>query len=320
MNTPRLKWIGKRLFKKAGEDDISGSAAELAYRFFLAVFPFFIFLAALGGFGASALDVQNPTDEVMNALGDSLPDDASSVLRTQLEGVLEQRNGGLLSISIVGALWAASSGMQALMKKTNAIYGVKETRPFWMKAAVGVGLTLAGAGLLLVAFFVFFAGQVYGPQIAGEVGLSGTAAILANLARLPFVLVMILLAVAFLFWRAPNTSLPMKWLSPGAVFFAVGWLIATLLFGLYVANFSSYNETYGALGGVVVLLIWFYMTSLLLLLGAELNVVLAEEFEPEAVETSTGDKREREVVTSGATSTERSRNPVGASSDGRNKT
>jgi membrane protein len=306
MNTPRLKWIGKRLFKKAGEDDISGSAAELAYRFFLAVFPFFIFLAALGGFGASALDVQNPTDEVMNALGDSLPDDASSVLRTQLEGVLEQRNGGLLSISIVGALWAASSGMQALMKKTNAIYGVKETRPFWMKAAVGVGLTLAGAGLLLVAFFVFFAGQVYGPQIAGEVGLSGTAAILANLARLPFVLVMILLAVAFLFWRAPNTSLPMKWLSPGAVFFAVGWLIATLLFGLYVANFSSYNETYGALGGVVVLLIWFYMTSLLLLLGAELNVVLAEEFEPEAVEASTGDKREREVVTSGETTTERS--------------
>jgi membrane protein len=312
VKTSRLKSIGKRLFKKVGEDDVSGAAAELAYRFFLAVFPFFIFLAALGGFAASALDVQNPTDEVMDALGDTLPEDAAGVLRTQLEGVLEERNSGLLSIGILGAVWAASSGIGALMKKTNVIFGVDETRPIWMKYAIAVGLTLAGAGLLLVAFSVFFAGQIYGPQIAGEVGLSGTTATLVNLARLPVAVLIILMAVAFLFWRAPNTNLPIKWLTPGAVFFALAWLVATLLFGFYVSNFSSYNATYGALGGVVVLLIWFYLTAFLLLLSAELNVVLAEEFDPEAVDTDVSDKRQRERETEGRTRTEGRRVPTTA--------
>jgi membrane protein len=277
----RLVWLGKRLVKEIGEDDLSGASAELAYRFFLALFPFFIFLAALGGFVASAFDIANPTDEVMNRLGDSLPEDASSVLRTQLESVIEQRNTGLASIAIVGAIWAASSGIGSLMKAMNRIFEVKETRPLWLKYGTAVGLTVLGAGLLVTSFTLFFVLQVYGTRIADELGLSSAGNVGLTVAGYVLPVIGVMIAVAILYWQAPNTNYPIRWISPGAVVFTVSWLVGSFLFGLYVANFGSYNATYGALAGVVILLIWFYLTGFLLLLGAEINVILTQAYEPE---------------------------------------
>jgi membrane protein len=268
--------FGKRLKDKVGEDDIGGAAAEMAYRFFLALFPFFLFLAALGGFVASALNIDNPTDEVMDLIGDSLPEDSASVLRTQLEGVIDQQNAGLLSIGIVGAIWASSAAFKALMKNMNRIHEVDESRSLVARYAISLGLTLLSAGLLVGAFAVFFIGQIYGPEIAGEIGLEDTASGLLSLARWPVAVVMVMVAMAFMYWLAPNTAMKLRWISPGAVFFTLGWVVASFAFGLYVSNFGSYNATYGALGGVVVLLIWFYITAYLILLGAEVNAVVAE--------------------------------------------
>ena len=268
--------FGKRLKTKVSEDDVSGRAAEMAYRFFLAIFPFFIFLAALGGFTASIFDVENPTDEVMSLVGDSLPEDSSSVLRTQLESVIEQRNPGLLSIGVLGAIWASSSGINGLMKNMNRIYAVGESRSMVMRYTISLGLTFMSAGLLVTAFIVFFIGQIYGTEIAGEVGLSETASTALTLARWPAAIALVIFAMAFMYWLAPNAPMKLQWISPGALFFGLTWVVASFLFGVYVSNFGAYNATYGTLGGIVVLLIWFYLTSFLILLGAEINAVLTE--------------------------------------------
>jgi membrane protein len=276
-------FLAKRLFKEAGEDDLSGLAAELAYRFFLALFPFFIFLTAAGGFVADYANVKNPADEVMDWLGDALPEDASSVLRSQLEGVTESRSGALLSFGILAAIWAASAGIGSVIKGMNRVYEVKEQRPMLTRYGLSVGLTLLGGVSIIGAFVLLVGGQVAGMALAEEIGLEGAAATLFTLARWPIVIGLLVLAVAFLYWAGPNVDLPFRWISPGAVVFTIGWLAASYVFGLYVANFGSYNATYGSLGGIVVLLIWFYLTAFILMLGAEINAVLAQEAAPAEV-------------------------------------
>jgi membrane protein len=277
----RLVDLGKRLFKEVGEDDLSGGATELAFKLFLALFPFFIFLAALGGFIASAFGVDNPTDRIMNTLGSSLPPDASSMLTREVDGVVSNRNPALLSVGIIGAIWAASSGIGTIMKTTNRVYGVKETRPIWKRYLLAIGLTVLGGTLLIAAFVLAVLGEVFGRKLAGEIGLEGTAAVLLKLARWPVVILLSMVATAFLYWAAPNLKLPFKWISPGAVLFSIGWIVVSFFFALYVSKLGSYNATYGTLGTVVVLLTWFYLTSFILLLGAELNAVLAEEEVPD---------------------------------------
>ncbi|HXH21790.1 MAG TPA: YihY/virulence factor BrkB family protein [Dehalococcoidia bacterium] len=283
-NGKGLLSYGRRLAKEVSDDDLSGLAAELAYRFFLALFPFFVFLAAAGGLAADLAGVQNPADEVMDWLGDTLPEDASSVLRTEMEGVIEERDEALLSAGILGAIWAASSGVGSVIKGMNRVYEVKEARPLWKRYAMSVGLTVFGGLAIIAAFVILVGGQVGGLALAGEIGLRGAAAALFTLARWPVVVGLLLLAVAFLYWLAPNADLPFKWITPGAALFTVGWLLVSFLFGLYVANFASYGATYGTLGGVVVLMVWFYLTAFLLLLGAQVNAVLAREAAPSDVQ------------------------------------
>jgi len=286
MKLPRLKslrptipdkgplGVGKQLAKEVGQDDIGGLAAALAYRFFLALFPFFIFIVALAGFITHILDIQNPTDRIINTIGDTLPSDVTSVLRGQLEEVINSRNAALLSVGLAGTLWAAASGVGSLMRAMNRVYGVPETRPLWERYLLSVGLT-AFAGLMLVAaFLVLVVWQAFGTKIADKIGLGGVAAALFPLMRWPVSVLLILLAAGILYRLTPNTRLTLRRILPGAVLFTTVWLVATYVFGVYVAHFASYNSTYGALGGVVVLLVWFYLTAFILLVGGELNAVL----------------------------------------------
>lgn len=197
-------------------------------------------------------------------------------MRAQLEGVINSRNAALLSVGLVGTLWAASSSVGALMKAMNRAYGVRETRPAWERYALALGLTTF-AGLLIVAsFFVFVVFQASGTKIADKMGLGGVGAALLPLVRWPLAIVTILLASGIIYRVAPNTRLSLRRILPGTVLFTAVWLIATELFGLYIAHSTSYNSTYGTLGGVVILLVWFYLTAFVLLVGAELNAVLEQ--------------------------------------------
>ena len=266
--------VGKRLMTEVKYDDVSGLAAELSYRFLLALFPLFIFIAALSGFITDILSIKNPSGEILQRIGDTLPADAASVLEGQLATLFEEQQGGLLSFGIVTALWAASGGMKSTMKAMNRAYDVDETRPFFKKTALAIGLTLFTGIFFVGAFALAVVGGAVAGAIADASGVGGLVQVLFQLVRFVGAVVCIGVAAAFLYWAAPNTSIPFRWISPGSIMFVIVWLLATVGFGFYVANFGSYNATYGALGGVVVLLLWFYITAFILLAGAELNALL----------------------------------------------
>ncbi len=266
--------LGKQVATQVNEDDIGILASALAYRFFLALFPFAIFLAALAGFVTRIFSIKNPTDRIINTIGSTLPSDVTSVLRTQLEGIISSRNVALLSVGLVGTLWAATGGVNALIKATNRAYNVTETRPVWERYALAIALTVLAGVMILASFLVFVIFQTYGTKIADKIGLGGVGVTLLPLVRWPVAIVIILLTAGIIYRVAPNAQLSFKRVLPGTLLFATVWLIATELFGLYIAHSNSYQSTYGTLGAFVILLVWFYLTAFILLVGAELNAVL----------------------------------------------
>ena len=145
--------IGLKVFKEAGTDDISGAATELAYKLFLALFPFLIFLTALGGFSSSLFGVADPTTEIMDSIGPSIPDESEAMIRKEITSVTDQKSTALLSFGIVGTIWSASSAMGAIMKGLNRIYDVEESRPMFRRYGVALALT-ASAGLFIVVSVV----------------------------------------------------------------------------------------------------------------------------------------------------------------------
>lgn len=279
MTAPAIR-VGKRFVEDFMEDDVLGLSAELAYRFLFAVFPFGIFLAALGAFVAQWIGIADPTEQILDALGDNLPPDVAQTIRPQLEAVIGQTQPGLLTFGAVGALWAATGGTNALIKAMNRAYEVEEGRPFIKKTAMAVGLTLLASAGILVSFVTIVGASVLTEQIAEEIGLSGDAFDLLTLLRWPVVFVLLAVAVGLLYRLAPNLRPPWRWCFAGGALFALGWLVATAGFAFYVANFSNYGNTYGALGGVIVLMLWFYLSAVVLVGAAELVAVALKELDP----------------------------------------
>ena len=269
--------------KESVTDDVTGLAAELAYRFFLALFPFVIMLAALSGFIADALGVENPTERIVDNFASTLPPDTASVLERQINEVITNKNVGLISIGLLGALWAAGGGMGALIKALNRAYDVPETRPFWKRTLLALGMTLSAGVAVMAAFIILVGAGAWGEEIAGWFGADRAFTVALMVVRWPIALLLIMAAVALLYRIAPNIDQKFHLVSAGAVLFALVWLPATFAFSIYVSNFGSFNATYGALGGVVVLLLWFYVSSVVLLVGAELNAMIHAQVDEEGV-------------------------------------
>jgi membrane protein len=273
--------FAKRLAREFGSDDVSGLAAELSYRYFLALFPFLIFLAGLGGFIADVVGANDPTGSVMRSIGDALPPDARSVLETQVRSVLKSHSAGLLSFGIIAAIWASSGAMKAMIKAMNRAYNVPETRSFWQTTLLAIGMTVAATIGIVGALIVYASTTGWVGTIAGWFGAGRAFEVAVLVARWPLIVLLVLGGVGLLYRLAPNLYVPFKWITPGSVLFTTVWIGATLGFGLYVTHFGSYNKTYGALGGVVVLMTWLYLTNFLLLAGAELNAMLDAELDPQ---------------------------------------
>ena len=279
----------RRLIAQIVDDEVPDLAAGLAYRFLFALFPFAIFLAALAAFAAPAMGLGDPTGTILGGLSDNLPPDIANELRPQLEVVLGTTRPGLLSIGAAVALWAAASGIGSVIAAMNKAYDVRETRGFLHRTGLALGITLLGSVGILLAFVTIIGGSVITAEVASRLGLDSTTWSVIALLRFPLVLVVVSLAVAMLFKLGPNVSISVRWAIAGGAVFAVGWVVGTVLFGLYVANFGNYSNTYGALGGVVILLLWFYLTGLLLLIAAEVTSMLAREREPQVIEARRGE-------------------------------
>ena len=292
MEMPKFLDFPKQVVQQVMEDEVPDLAAGLSYRFLFAVFPFGIFLAALAAFVAQATGLGDPTQQILSAIDDNLPPDVAAQIAPQLESVLGQTRPALLSIGALLALWAATGGVSSLMSAMNTAYDVEETRGFVGKLVRALLLTILGSIGILVAFVTIVGGSIVTEQAVSVLGIGPGAWAAISLLRYPLMLALVAFAVAALFRFGPNVAVSFRWTLVGGIVFAVGWLAAAAVFGLYVANFGSYANTYGALGGVIVLMLWFYLTAVLLLVAAEVTAVLAKQHEPEVVDARRAETNE----------------------------
>lgn len=284
MSKDRLRTIATRFAQDVRDNDVGGLSAELAYRYLFALFPFGLFVTALGVFVAGWLGIANPAEQIVSALDDNLPPDLAASIQPELEHVIGSTRPELVSLGALGALWAATGGTNALIKAMNRAYNVEETRPFRHRLVLAVGLTLlAGAGII-VSFVTIVGGALITEQIAEQFGLTGAAWTLVTILRWPAVFALLVVAVAVLYRLAPNVRVSWRWNLAGAAIFALGWLAVTFALAWWIGNVAGYGATYGSLGSVIVLMLWFYVTGLLLVGSATLIAVIAHVLEPEQLQ------------------------------------
>jgi membrane protein len=262
----------KRTVREFKEDNLTDWAAALTYYGVLAIFPALIVLVSvLGLVGSSA------TQPLIDNLGTVAPGPAKEIFTSAIENLQGDQGaaGVLFVVGLLGALWSASGYVAAFMRASNAIYDMEEGRPVWKTLPVRVGLTLVLLLLLALSTIAVVLTGGLAEKVGDLIGLGDTAVTVWNIAKWPVLLVVVSFMFALLYWAAPNVKQPgFRWVSPGGILAVIGWLIASAAFAFYVANFGSYNKTYGALGGVVVFLVWLWISNIVILLGAEFNAEL----------------------------------------------
>jgi membrane protein len=250
-------------------DEMSTYASALAYQMLFSLFPFILFLIALIGFlhlpdFFSWLRLQS---ELV------LPPQALEQVNPVIDQ-LQQSKGGLLSVGIVIALYTASAGVRLMMSAMNAAYDVVEGRPLWKRFPLSIIYTVGIAGMLLIAAALMVLGPQVMSWIAAQVGLEYFIVTLWTIARWPVIVILLMVAVALIYYVMPDVKQEFRFITPGSVLAVVVWIIASLGFGLYVKEFANYNAMYGSIGAIIVLLLYFYISAAVLLLGAEMNAVI----------------------------------------------
>ncbi len=265
----------KRTVREFREDNLTDWAAALTYYSVLAIFPAMIVLVSvLGLVGESA------TQPLIDNLGTVAPGPAKEIFTSAIQNLQGDQGaaGVLFVVGLLGALWSASGYVAAFMRASNAIYDIEEGRPIWKTLPVRVALTLVLLFLLAISTIAVVLTGGLAEKVGDLIGLGSTAVSAWNIAKWPVLLVVVSFMFAMLYWAAPNVKHPgFRWISPGGVLAVIAWLIASGAFALYVSNFSSYNKTYGALGGVIVFLVWLWISNIVILLGAEFNAELERE-------------------------------------------
>jgi membrane protein len=265
-------WLGvlKRTVTEFQDDALTDWAAALTYYAILSIFPGLIVMLA-------AFSLIGDEDTAKRAVDEIAPGNVGESVQgflTELQA--GQHSAGLLAIvGLLGALWSASGYVSAFMRASNAIYDVPEGRPIWKTIPVRLGVTIA-TGILLVisAMIVVFTGGI-AERVGGWLGVGSQAVLVWDIVKWPVLVVLISLMLAILYWAAPNARHGgFRWVSPGGVLAVLVWIVASAAFALYVANFASYNKTYGTLGGVIAFLVWLWISNIAVLLGAEFDAEL----------------------------------------------
>jgi membrane protein len=270
LTKPSLMYVLRQTLGEFSRDQCTDLAAALTYYSVLSVFPALVVVVSLlGVIGQS----EKTADTILQLVGDVSPGEAANTLRQPIEQLVAAPSAGFaLVIGIVGALWSASGYVGAFGRAMNRIYEVEEGRSA-IKLRIQQ-LLLTFASLVVVSLVVLML-TISGPvaeAIGGALGLGETAVTIWNIARWPVLLILVIAGVALLYHSSPNVEQPkFRWVSVGAAIAIVTWVVASVLFGLYVSNFGSYNKTFGALAGVIVFLLWLWITNLALLFGAEVD-------------------------------------------------
>lgn len=268
-------WLGvlKRTGKQFSEDKLQHWAAALTYYGVLSIFPGILALVSLLGlFGKSA------TQGLIDNLAPVTPGPAKDILTNAITNL--QGNQGTSTITFIiglaGAIWAASGYIGAFMEASNAVWDVPEGRPIWKKLPLRVGLTVLMLVLITIGAIAVIVSGPLAQQVGNVVGAGDTAVTVWSIAKWPVLALMVSFMISLLFWLAPNVKQPrFRWLTLGGVVALLVWGLASFGFGLYVANFGSYDKTYGSLGAIIAFLVWLYLSNSAVMLGVEINAEVA---------------------------------------------
>ena len=262
-----LSWreLVRRTYKEITDDDALGLAAQLAYYFFLALFPAILCVIAL----ASFLPLNNFTDEVVASMGRFAPQEMLVLIKEQMIRLAEGNDGGILSLGLLGALWSSSAAMIAMIGAMNRAYDIEESRPWWKLRITGILLTIGLAVFIVLAFGLVIAGPQFADWLAGRFGFGAVFVWMWKVLQWPVAFALVVTGIGLVYYFAPDAEQEWAWITPGAVIAATLWLIGSLAFRYYVVNFGSYEATYGAITGVILLMLWFYLSGFVLIVGAE---------------------------------------------------
>lgn len=258
------------VFDECFKDDVFGHAAQLAFYFLFALFPMLIFLAALVGY----LPIPHLLEQLLRYLSQVLPPTALVLVSQTLSEIMQQPRGGLLSFGLVTTIWAASSGLHALIYSLNIAYGVRKLRPWWKDRYLALCLTFSFSALIIFALAIVFFGSTLGNFLADMYYWNDTFRNGWQLFQWPLAVLVVWFILELIYYVAPNNRRPWRWFTPGAVFALATWLTISFAFKLYVTRISNYTLTYGSLGSVIALMFWLYLTSIVILIGGEINSVL----------------------------------------------
>jgi membrane protein len=269
----------KRTAKEFRDDQLTDWAAALTYFGVLALFPGLLALVSIVG-----LMGESTAQSLISNIETAAPGPAKDIVVNTITNLQKSQSAGIFFvIGIAGAIWSASGYVGAFMRASNHIYEIPEGRPIYKTLPTRLGVTIVMLVLLAITAF----GVVLTGSLAGEagklVGVGDTAVMIWDIAKWPVLLLIVSFMISLLYWAAPNVKQPgFKWITPGGLLAVLVWVAASALFALYVANFASYNKTYGALGGVIAFLTWLWISNIAILFGAELNAELERQRRREA--------------------------------------
>ena len=264
-----LSWweLTKRTAREAMADDVPSLAAQQAYYYFFALFPALLALISI----ASFFPVHNLVDEIVRLLGRVVPAAVIGIITDQIKQISGSRTGGILTVAFLFTLWSSSSALLSMITTLNAAYDITEGRPWWKTRLTAIALTVGMALFILVSMTLIIAGPTLAERLATNLGFGDAFEWTWKIAQWPIVFLLVATAIALVYYFAPDAEQDWVWITPGSVLATLLWLVVSLGLKLYLSLAGNYNETYGAIGGVMVLLLWFYLSGLVILIGAELN-------------------------------------------------
>lgn len=259
--------FAQSLYCRFQDDEVPAMGAQLTYYLILSFFPFLIFIIAVLSF--ADLTVQDVIDGIRLVL----PETSTSTISEAFQEIQQSRSGSLLSFGLLITLWSASNGVSAVIKALNKAYDVEETRPFWKVKGISLLFTVVLALVIVSSMVMLIFGRVIGDHLYKWTQLPGSFDLIWGIAQyvLPIAIMAVVFALMYMF--VPNLHLKFKEVLPGAIFTTLGWIVTSLAFSFYVNHFGSYSKTYGSIGGIIVLLTWLYLSSIVLVIGGEINAV-----------------------------------------------
>lgn len=259
-----INWV-LDLYRRIIRHDSLGYSAQLAYFFLLSLFPLLITMFSLLPY------LPLKTEDIMYFISDFAPGETITFIDSTLDTLLEKHNGGILSFGIIATLWAASNGMNAIIRAMNLAYEIDDDRPFFIVRGLSVLLTIVMIAVFIIALLLPVFGKHIGIYISSKFGYTDQFIDTWNTIRFSLSSVILFIVFSAVYFLTPNRKMKCATVVPGAVFSTIGWILASLGFSFYVNNFGNYTFMYGSLGVIIVLMIWFYITGAVLIIGGEIN-------------------------------------------------